>query len=174
MLKTQEEKLMDAINYDLLMEKAMHEVVQKALEITEAEGLPGNHHFFITFNLNHPNVEIHESLVKENLEEMTIVIQHQFSLQKITKYGFGVTLSFSGTKHDLYIPFTAITSFTDPHAKFGLQFLSTNDSGQGNTVNKEEVNVEKSESTQKDNTLNQNKKPASSENIVKLDNFRKP
>ncbi len=110
------------INYDKLIEKSLKNVVVEALRIVERQGLPGEHHFYITFKTNHPRTQISEPLKSQYPEEMTIVIQHQFSNLIVETSGFSIDLSFGGIRQSLFIPFDAITYFADPYAKFGLSF----------------------------------------------------
>jgi hypothetical protein len=105
-----------------MVEDALRGVLRQALEITEAQGLPGAHHFYITFDTTHPGVDIAGSLRALHPSEMTIVLQHQFWDLKVLDEHFEITLSFSGVSQRLSIPFAAVTAFADPHAKFGLQF----------------------------------------------------
>ena len=110
------------INYDKLIEKSLKNVVVEALKIAERQGLPGENHFYITFKTNHPQTHISDQLKSQYPEEMTIVIQHQFSNLVVENKGFGIDLSFGGIRQSLFIPFDAITYFADPYAKFGLSF----------------------------------------------------
>jgi hypothetical protein len=118
------EVLMDVtkLSYEKMVEDALRGVLRQALKITEAQGLPGSHHFYITFDTTHPGVKIADSLKAQHPNEMTIVLQHQFWDLKVTQEAFEITLSFSGVSQRLFIPFAAVTAFADPHAKFGLQF----------------------------------------------------
>lgn len=111
-----------SLSYERMVEDALRGVLRQALRITEAQGLPGSHHFYITFDTTHPGVRIPESLRALHPNEMTIVLQHQFWDLKVGDEGFEITLSFSGVSQRLKIPFAAVTAFADPHAKFGLQF----------------------------------------------------
>jgi len=110
------------LSYERMVEDALRGVLRQALRITESQGLPGSHHFYITFDTTHPNVRMPESLRALHPNEMTIVLQHQFWDLNVTDEGFEITLSFSGASQRLKIPFAAVTAFADPHAKFGLQF----------------------------------------------------
>jgi hypothetical protein len=85
-------------------------------------GLPGNHHFYITFHTRHPGVDLADYLRVQYPEEMTIVLQHQFWGLEVTQDWFEVTLSFNRVNERLHVPFAAVTAFADPSAKFGLQF----------------------------------------------------
>lgn len=115
---------MDAtsLSYERMVEDALRGVLRQALQITEAQGLPGAHHFYITFDTTHPDLQIAPSLKALHPSEMTIVLQHQFWDLHVGEERFEVTLSFSGVSQRLSIPFSAVTAFADPHAKFGLQF----------------------------------------------------
>ena len=111
-----------SLSYERMVEDALRGVLRQALKITEAQGLPGAHHFYITFDTTHPGVNIASSLRALHPNEMTIVLQHQFWDLKVFDEHFEITLSFSGVSQRLIIPFAAVTAFADPHAKFGLQF----------------------------------------------------
>ena len=113
------------INYDKLMEKALKHVVVEALKIASDEGLPGEHHFYISFKTNHPDIRMSSDLLNQYPEDMTIVLQHQFANLMLSENYFEVDLSFSNIPHTLRIPYDAITYFADPHAKFALSFASS-------------------------------------------------
>ena len=110
------------INYDKLMEKALKHVVIEALKIASDEGLPGEHHFYISFKTNHPDVRMSADLLNQYPEDMTIVLQHQFANLMLSENYFEVDLSFSNIPHTLRIPYDSITYFADPHARFALSF----------------------------------------------------
>lgn len=112
----------DLLHYDHLVEAALKGVVRSALEIVARDGLPGNHHFYITFDTRHPEVAIPAYLRDKYPEEMTIVLQYQFSNLTIDTERFSVGLSFNNVLEHLSVPFDAITGFADPSVKFGLQF----------------------------------------------------
>ena len=111
----------ESLSYEIWVEEALRAVIKRALKQTEAVGLPGDHHFFITFTTNRDDVIIPAHLQAEHPEEMTIVLQHQFHDLAVTNDGFSVTLSFSGRPCHLSIPYSAITSFADPAVNFVLQ-----------------------------------------------------
>ena len=110
------------LRYDLMVERALRGVVVESLRLTAERGLPGEHHFLITFCTTHPGVVIGDDLRARYPEEMTIVLQHQFSDLAVSDDGFFVTLSFSGRAQTLEIPIAAVTRFADPSVQFGLQF----------------------------------------------------
>ena len=122
--------LTSSINYELLVEDSLRTVVRGALAIVQEYGLPGECHFYITFRTQANGVEMDESLKSGNPNEMTIVLQHQFWDLTVEEDHFSVGLSFSGVQHNLLIPFSAVTHFTDPSVGFGLQFSDPNDSVQ--------------------------------------------
>tara|TARA_B100000424_G_scaffold252694_1_gene229211 strand:+ start:65 stop:580 length:516 start_codon:yes stop_codon:yes gene_type:complete len=109
-------------DYDFLVEDSLKNVVKKVLKITSETGLIGNSHFFITFNGDDPSVIVPPELKNTDNSEIKIIIQHQFWDLKTSDDHFEVTLSFSGEKKNISVPFRAITSFTDPSVGFGLQF----------------------------------------------------
>lgn len=110
------------INYDKLVEKSLKNVVIEALKIAADEGLPGEHHFYITFKTSHPNARVSAHLLNQYPDDMTIVLQHQFANLMIGSTYFEVDLSFGGIPQTLRIPYDAITYFADPYAKFALSF----------------------------------------------------
>lgn len=110
------------INYELLVDDSMRNVLRGALSIAEHVGLPGESHFFITFRTDAKGVEMNESLIKSGENELTIVIQHQYWDLKVEDEHFSVTLSFSGKPENLVVPFASVTQFSDPSVGFGLQF----------------------------------------------------
>jgi hypothetical protein len=110
------------ISYEHLVERALRGVLREALRITLESGLPGEHHFYITFRTGHGGVRIPDHLRAQHPDDMTIVLQHQFWDLEVTDEWFAVSLSFQGRREHLHIPFEAVTAFADPFAKFGLQF----------------------------------------------------
>lgn len=110
------------INYENLVQDALVSVVRDLLRDTAEKGLPGNHHFYISYNTDHPSVELPDYLREQYPESITIVIQYDFWDLKVFEDRFEVILSFNGMSENLVVPFSAMTSFVDPSAKFGLQF----------------------------------------------------
>ncbi len=117
----------DLFRYDKMVERALRGVVREALARAAASGLPGTHHFYITFQTKHPGTKIPESLASQYPEDMTIVLEHQFWDLEVDEDRFAVTLSFQSRPERLVVPFEAITAFTDPSCKFGLQFQANED-----------------------------------------------
>ncbi len=115
------------IDYGSLMHSAMRSLIQKVLTDVQQNGLPGEHHFFITFDTMHPDVEIADWLSDRYPEEMTIVLQHWFQDLDVTDEGFAITLSFADSPEALYVPYDAIRTFVDPSVEFGLRFETQED-----------------------------------------------
>lgn len=112
----------DELGYDRIVERQLRGVAREVLAQVATRGLPGDHHFYITFRTDYPGVSIGPGLKAQFPKEITIVLQHQFWGLEVTDEAFGVTLSFSGKHERLHVPFEALVSFTDPSVKFGLQF----------------------------------------------------
>ena len=112
----------DMIRYDLLVQEALRGVVRRVLVDASQHGLPGKHHFFISFRTKSPGVQISTRLLERHPEEMTIVLQHQFWDLTVTDSGLEVGLSFGGIPEKLIVPFDAMSGFWDPSVDFGLKF----------------------------------------------------
>jgi uncharacterized protein len=110
--------------YDAWAEDALRQVVIRALQYAAAQGLPGEHHFYLTFRTDHPGAVIPPRLRSQYPEEMTIVLQHQFWDLRVDEEAGLVTvgLSFGGVPATLAIPLAAVIGFADPHVRFGLRF----------------------------------------------------
>lgn len=155
-----------AIQYDAMVQMALLSVVRDVLKKTIAEGLPGDHHFYITFNTTHPQVKIPPYLKERYAEEMTIVIQNQYSNLVVDDTHFEISLSFNGKLEHLSIPFSALQGFFDPSVDFGLHFHAGDDDKDENLPTIVEETAPPASSSQ----------PESEENIgnvVTLDKFRK-
>ena len=112
----------DLIRYDVLTQDALRGVIRKVLDEVAVAGLPGDHHFFITFDTAFPGVRLSKRMRERYPESMTIVIQHTYWDLKVNDGGFEVDLTFNDVRERLAIPFAAIQAFFDPSVKFGLQF----------------------------------------------------
>ncbi len=112
----------DQIRYDLLTQQALRGVVRSVLNDAAKKGLPGDHHFFISFDTRADGVRMSERLRAQYPEQMTIILQHQFWDLTVNEQGFEVGLSFGGVTERLSVPFEAISGFFDPSVQFGLQF----------------------------------------------------
>ncbi len=170
----------DHIRYDVLTQDALRGVVRKVLGEVEKTGLPGDHHFFISFATRAPGVRISKKLLDEYDEEMTIVIQNQYRDLKTSETGFEIGLSFDGVSEQLVIPFSALKGFFDPSVEFGMQFEP---SSTGMQV-EEDFADDKDSGPQEDPGPNEgenlqagnpeNAGPAKDgEKVVSLDSFRK-
>jgi uncharacterized protein len=116
------------IPYDEIVQEALRAVVGRVLgEVEATGGLPGEHHFYITFKTAHPGVEIPKHLIERFPDEMTIVLQNKFWELKVEDKHFEVGLSFNQIPAKLSIPFAAVTGFVDPAVNFALQFQAQGD-----------------------------------------------
>ncbi len=112
----------DQIRYDILAQDALRGVLRKVLSEVAKAGLPGEHHFYITFATRAPGVRISTRLLSQYPVDMTIVLQHQFWDLSVTEHAMEVGLSFNGVPERLLIPFSAVKAFVDPSVQFALQF----------------------------------------------------
>ena len=119
------------LDYAILMHRAMRTLIREALGEVAEQGLPGDHHFFITFDTLHPDVEIADWLSDRYPEEMTIVMQNWFENLEVSEEGFSVTLNFGDAPEPLYIPYDAIRTFVDPSVEFGLRFEAPEEGSEG-------------------------------------------
>ena len=115
----------DFIGYEALTDKALRGVVRDALRRVQKQGLIGSHHFYITFKTHDSGVEIPDFLKERYPDEMTIVLQNQYSGLHVTEDAFEVMLTFQKLPATLFIPFSALTAFADPAVQFGLQFKNS-------------------------------------------------
>lgn len=148
-----------SIDYGNLMHRAMRGLIQSVLTEVAEHGLPGAHHFFITFDTTHPDVQIADWLKERYPTEMTVVIQHWFENLSVTDEGFSVTLNFGNNPEPMVIPFDALRTFVDPSVEFGLRFETQE---QDDEDDDEEIEVEV-----EDEPVRQDAE------IVSLDQFRK-
>ena len=112
----------DLIRYDLLVQDALRGAVRKVLSEAAKEGLPGDHHFYITFRTHAPGVRLSTAMREQYPDVMTIILQHQFWDLSVTEHNFEVGLSFRNVPERLLVPFDAVTEFYDPSVQFGLKF----------------------------------------------------
>ena len=128
-----------SIDYGNLMHRAMRGLIQTVLADVARDGLPGAHHFFITFDTQHPGVAIADWLHSRYPEEMTVVIQHWFENLEVTDEGFSITLNFGNSPEPLVIPFDAVRTFVDPSVEFGLRFETHDDEDEEEEAEEEEA-----------------------------------
>ena len=120
----------DLLRYDRMVERALRGVVREAIaHVARQKALPGDHHFFITFLTDFPGVQVPSYLRQQYPEEMTIVLQYQFSDLSVSEDTLRVTLSFNNKQENLVIPLEAITTFADPAVSFALQFQTITEDG---------------------------------------------
>lgn len=150
------------LNYELLVEDALRNVVRASLIIAERAGLPGDTHFYISFATNYPGVQISDELLAEHPENITIVIQHQYEDLKVDEEHFAITLFFGGRASPMVVPFAAVTSFNDPSVGFGLQF----------GINESDLEALEAADGTDDDDQNTANEPVSAD-VVSLDSFRK-
>ena len=149
---------MQTIDYGRLMHDAMRGLIREVLTQVADHGLPGDHHFFITFDTTHPEVEIADWLKARYPAEITVVIQHWYEDLEVDEEGFGITLNFGDQPEALYVPFDALRTFVDPSVEFGLRFES-----QESDEDEDEDEPDAGEEP----------RPARSGEVVSLDKFRK-
>ena len=163
-----------SIDYGNLMHDAMRGLIRKVLDGVAQDGLPGEHHFFITFDTMHPDVELADWLSDRYPEEMTIVIQHWFDNLDVSEDGFAITLNFGDNPEPLYIPYDAIRTFVDPSVEFGLRF-ETQDYDIEDLEDEDEADIEAEVSSfePKDSDDEKTEDAPKEAEIVSLDKFRK-
>ncbi len=147
-----------SIDYGNLMHRAMRGLIQTVLTDVSKNGLPGAHHFFITFDTTHPGVDMADWLKARYPGEMTVVIQHWFENLDVTDEGFSITLNFGNNPEPMVIPFDAVRTFVDPSVEFGLRFETHSDEDEDD---EDDIEVEEAASPPRD------------AEIVSLDKFRK-
>ncbi|MGR3812911.1 MAG: SspB family protein [Cognatishimia activa] len=160
-----------SIEYGNLMHRALRRLIQEVLEDVRDNGLPGDHHFFITFDTRHPDVNIADWLMERYPSDMTVVMQHWYDNLEITDDGFSVTLNFGDAPEPLYIPFESIKTFVDPSVEFGLRFESQSDEdGEDLDEDTDDTTVEELEIPE---TEVEAVPAATDADVVSLDSFRK-
>lgn len=153
------------IDYGNLMHSAMRGLIRTVLEEVAERGLPGNHHFFITFDTNHPDAQLADWLRDRYPGEMTVVMQHWYDNLEVGEDGFGVTLNFGDAPEPLYIPYDAIETFVDPSVEFGLRFETSDDEDEdhGPSLVEDEPEDDSEDAAEK----------STEGEVVSLDSFRK-
>jgi len=152
-----------SIDYGNLMHRAMRGLIQEVLADVAKNGLPGAHHFFITFETTHPEADLAAWLRERYPVEMTVVMQHWYEGLEVGDDGFGVTLNFGDAPERLYIPYDAIRTFVDPSVEFGLRFeTQESDAEEGEGAEEDEGNEDAPAPP-----------PHDGGEVVSLDKFRK-
>ena len=149
------------IDYDRIVEDTLRLVVKKSLELVNEKGLPGDHHFYISFDSTYKGVKVPSELKSSDDNEIKIILQHQFWDLTIDEEKFSVTLSFNGKKKNIAVPFNSIVSFSDPSVGFILQFKKD--------IPSEHLNIEQKILP---NRSNEDKKRKFNAEIFSLDAFR--
>jgi hypothetical protein len=169
----------DHIRYDVLARDALRGVLRQVLTDAAAHGLPGEHHFFITFLSTAEGVKLSPRLLAQYPEEMTIILQHQFWDLVVTEDRFEVGLSFAGVPERLVVPFNSIKSFFDPSVQFGLQF-EPSDAAETPATNLPASNLPATPSASaptaaapEPESKDEPEKPSEGAEVVRLDRFRK-
>ena len=164
----------DTLDYQTMTHNAMMTIVRDALHSVAKDGLPGEHHFYITFAPQHLGVDMPDDLRARQGDEMTIVLQHQFENLSVSDLGFQVNLAFDGVLHTLRIPFATVLAFFDPSVEFGLRFPANqeqmlNEASSAPSAAPEDT----SENTSDNNELDapEAEEPRTGE-VVNLDTFR--
>lgn len=158
----------DTIDYGNLMHNAMRSLIRNVLLDVKDNGLPGAHHFFITFDTSHPDAELADWLSDRYPDEMTVVMQHWYDGLDVTEDGFSITLNFGDAPEPLYVPYDAIRTFVDPSVEFGLRFEQKDDDAKQNMHDDKDALPQTEESE-----LEVKEAPAKAAEIVSLDSFRK-
>lgn len=154
-----------SIDYGKLMHHAMRGLIRQVLADVRDHGLPGAHHFFITFDTRHPDAELADWLRERYPTEMTVVMQHWYDNLEVTDEGFGITLNFGDAPEPLYIPYDAIKTFVDPSVEFGLRFESQDDDDTPEDGDAPDESNDLSDTSEDDNSHDAE--------VVSLDSFRK-
>lgn len=165
-----------SIDYGNLMHEAMRGLIRKVLLDVCENGLPGDHHFFITFDTSHPDAELADWLFDRYPGEMTVVMQHWYDNLEVSEDGFSVTLNFGDAPEPLYIPYDAIKTFVDPSVEFGLRFETQHededdDDGDGDDDTPPPARKPAAKAGKKDRSSKDS--PHKDAEIVSLDSFRK-
>jgi len=163
----------DHIRYDVLARDALRGVLRRVLADAAEHGLPGDHHFFITFVSTADGVKLSPRLLAQYPEEMTVILQHQFWDLVVTEERFEVGLSFGGIPERLVIPFSAIKSFFDPSVQFGLQFETSDAAPAADESQATALPATSTPQAAAKEAAEEPEKPSEGAEVVRLDRFRK-
>jgi hypothetical protein len=163
--------MIDHIRYDVLTRDALRGVVRHVLTDAATKGLPGDHHFYITFLTRAEGVKISPRLLSQYPDEMTVILQHQFWDLTVTEDRFEVGLSFGGVPERLVVPFASIKNFLDPSVEFSVQF-EPNEPAEAAAPSTPASDPSPADATTTDDA-DAEKKPGSGAEVVRLDRFRK-
>ena len=179
----------DRFHYDALVDDALRGVVRRVLTQVAEKGLPGSHHFYISFRSTDPGVSLPEYLRAKYPEEMTIVLQHQYWDLVLGADFFEVTVSFNKQQERIRVPFAALSAFVDPSVRFGLQFDRKDKAATGDKPDKAASTTalpapekrpplvapagDETAATPQDGKADETKPEDPASKVVKLDSFRK-
>ncbi len=174
------------IDYETRIQDSLRQVIRQILKDVAKDGLPGNHHFYISFNSGYPGVEMSHWLMEKYPNEMTIVIQNWFADLKVRDKDFTIILNFNNKPEKMSIPWNSILNFSDPSVNFSLQFEV---SGDETYLSVPEINIEPQENSGNSKKLSSSEKPEKQkenskkittkslpkkDNVIDFENFRKP
>lgn len=170
------------IDYETRIQVSLRQAIRQILQDVAKDGLPGNHHFYISFKPTYPGVEMSHWLIEKYQKEMTIVIQNWFADLKVREKHFAVVLNFNNKPEKMTIPWNSILNFSDPSVNFSLQFEV---SGDETSVSVPEITIEpqetfenpkklKPEKQKKSSRKNPTKNLQNKDNIIDFESFRKP
>ncbi|MCH2163065.1 MAG: ClpXP protease specificity-enhancing factor SspB [Marinovum sp.] len=161
------------IDYGNLMHRAMRGLIKDVLDGVAADGLPGEHHFFITFDTGHPDVELADWLSDRYPDDMMVVMQHWYDNLEVGEDGFAVTLNFGDRPEPLYIPYDAIKTFIDPSVEFGLRFENQDDDDDTPMEPAETITSIDAPERAEETVEQDSEEPKKDADVVSLDAFRK-
>ena len=166
-----------SIDYGNLMHEAMRGLIRKVLTDVAEKGLPGSHHFFITFDTGHPDAELADWLSDRYPGEMTVVMQHWYDKLEVGEDGFAVTLNFGDAPEPLFVPYDAIKTFVDPSVEFGLRFETQDDEDETGEIKATPPDIlprtiATSQNPNED-SVEDDDKSGKDADVVSLDSFRK-
>ena len=168
------------IDYGNLMHDAMRGLIRKVLQDVADNGLPGAHHFFITFDTGHPDAELADWLFDRYPGEMTVVMQQWYDNLEVSDEGFAITLNFGDAPEPLYIPYDAVKTFVDPSVEFGLRFETQEDMDDSDSADTSHAQLVPTEAEARDEAAPTDVPDATpaeaapqKAEVVSLDSFRK-
>jgi hypothetical protein len=162
----------DPLHYDVWIEDALRSVIRRTLNYVSKNGLPGDHHFYITFRTTDNMVEMPDYLRADHPEEMTIVLQYQYDSLKVDESAIYATLRFNGKPQTMIIPFSSVISFADPSVNFGLQLKIANLDDEDGDLESNSNNAEYIDGNITSKPKNEDEDHTTGE-VIALDTFRK-
>lgn len=173
-MSNQHDQGQDFIDYPGYIDDAMRGVVKRALSDVAKNGLPGNHHFYVSFATDFPGVQMSPALKARYPKEITIVVQYQFWDLEVGDRAFSIMLSFNNIPEKLVVPYRALTAFADPSIKFGLQFHAQTPTADAMDFSADELDAHTGATFNAATPHADNEaQPAASAQVISLDAFRK-